>query len=209
MDIINMGFRPCFRSYFMTKNIIIFTYDIMSCDIFEQYSTVYDPGIPDYIFFFFFWITSTLIAILLLMMKKKAIKETVMGALLAECIFIIFCSTVIYRETLPEPHYKFMPFWSYKAIGEGDDMCFVEVFLNIILFIPVGFLACGLRRMNCFWKVAFLGCIISCTIESLQLWLLRGVCELDDVFHNTLGSIVGYGLYQLIASLFKWNMVKK
>lgn len=102
-----------------------------------------------------------------------------------------------------------MPFWSYKAIGEGDDRCFVEVFLNIILFIPVGFLACGLRRMNCLWKVAFLGCIISCTIESLQLWLLRGVCELDDVFHNTLGSIVGYGLYQLIASLFKWNMVKK
>lgn len=181
----------------------------MSCDIFEQYSTVYDPGIPDYIFFFPFWITSTLIAILLLMMKKKAIKETVMGALLAECIFIIFCSTVIYRETLPEPHYKFMPFWSYKAIGEGDDMCFVEVFLNIILFIPVGFLACGLRRMNGLWKVAFLGCIISCTIESLQLGLQRGVCELDDVFHNTLGSIVGYGLYQLIASLFKWNMVKK
>jgi hypothetical protein len=104
----------------------------MNCDIFEQYSTVYDPGIPDYIFFFFFWITSTLIAILLLMIKKKAIKETVMGALFAECIFIIFCSTVIYRETLPEPHYKFTPFWSYKAIGEGDDMCFVEVFLNII-----------------------------------------------------------------------------
>lgn len=180
----------------------------MSCDIFEQYSAVYDPGIPDYIFFFSFGITSTLIAILLLMMKKKAIKEIVMGALLTECIFIIFCSTVIYRETLLEPHYNFMPFWSYKAIGEGDDMCFVEGFLNIILFIPVGFLACGLRRMNGLWKVVFLGCIISCTIESLQLWLQRGVCELDDVFHNTLGSIVGYGLYQLIASLFKWNMVK-
>ena len=115
----------------------------MSCDILEQYSAIYDPGIPDYIFFFPFWITSTLIAILLLMMKKKSIKETVMGALLAECIFIIFCSTVIYRETLPEPHSNFMPFWSYKAIGEGDDMCFVEVFLNIILFIPSWFL--GLR----------------------------------------------------------------
>ena len=180
----------------------------MNFDIFEKYSKLFDPGIPDYVFFLSFWATSLLIAILLIIMKGLDIRRTVMGTLLAECIFIIFCSTVIYRETLPEPHSNFTPFWSYQAISEGDDMCLVEVLLNVILFIPVGSLACGFRRMNRWWKVALLGCVISCSIEGLQLWLQIGLCELDDVFHNTLGAIVGYRLYQWIASVLRRNIMK-
>ena len=175
-------------------------------DIIDKYSSLYDSGIPDYVFFLSFWATSLLIAILLIIMKELDIRRTVMGTLLAECIFIILCSTVIFRETLPEPHSNFMPFWSYQAIWEGDDMCLVEVLLNVIIFIPVGFLACGFRRMNRWWKVALLGCVISCSIESLQLWLQKGLCELDDVFHNTLGAIVGYGSYRWIASVLRRSM---
>ena len=91
----------------------------MDLDIFKRYSCFFDPNIPDYVFFLSFVITSLLIAILLIVMKGIDVKRMVMGTLLAECIFIIFCSTVIYRETLPEPHSNFMPFWSYQAISEG------------------------------------------------------------------------------------------
>lgn len=115
----------------------------MNFDIFEKYSKLFDPGIPDYVFFLSFWATCLLIAILLIIMKGLDVRRTVMGTLLAECIFIIFCSTVIYRETLPEPHSNFMPFWSYQAIKNGEDMYIVENILNIILFIPIGFLAWG------------------------------------------------------------------
>ena len=178
----------------------------MDIDIFEKYSSLFDPGIPDYIFFLSFWTMSLIIAILLIVKKEIDIKRMVMGTLLVECIFIIYCSTVIYRETFSEPQYNFMPFWSYQAIKDGEDMYIVENFLNVILFIPVGFLACGFRRMNRWWRVALLGCIISCTIEGLQLWLQRGLCELDDVFHNTLGAIVGYGLYRVMASALRRSM---
>ena len=178
----------------------------MDLNIFEQYSSLFDPGIPDYIFFLSFWAMSLIIAILLIVKKGIDIKRMVMGMLLVECIFIIYCSTVIYRETFSEPQYNFMPFWSYQAIKDGDDMYIVENFLNVILFIPVGFLACGFRRMNRWWRVALLGCIISCSIEGLQLWLQRGLCELDDVFHNALGAIVGYGLYRVMASALRRSM---
>lgn len=56
--------------------------------------------------------------------------------------------------------------------------------------------------------MALVGAVISCTIEGLQLWLQKGFCELNDVFHNTLGTIVGYKLYQWIALLLKRNMMK-
>lgn len=174
----------------------------------EQYATLFDPDIPDYVFLNSFWITSALITILLIIKKDLNIKRTVMGILFVECIFIIFCSTVVYRETLPEARSNFIPFWNYQAIRRGDDRCFVEVLLNVILFIPIGFLACGLRRINKWWKVALVGAVISCTIEGLQLWLQKGFCELDDVFHNTLGAIVGYNLYQWIALLLKRYMMK-
>ena len=174
----------------------------------KQYATLYNPDIPDYVFLNSFWITSALIAILLIIKKDLNIKRTVIGILFVECIFIIFCSTVVYRETLPEARSNFIPFWNYQAIRRGDDRCFVEVLLNVILFIPIGFLACGLRRINKWWKVALVGAVISCTIEGLQLWLQKGFCELDDVFHNTLGAIVGYKLYQWIALLLKRNMMK-
>lgn len=180
----------------------------MDIDIFEKYSSLYDSGIPDCVFFLSFWVTSITIAILLIIMKGLDVRRTIMGVLLVECIFIIYCSTVIYRETLPEPLSNFMPFWSYLTIRDGEDMYIVENILNVILFIPLGFLACGFRRMNRWWKVALLGCVISCSIEGLQLWLQRGLCELDDVFHNTLGAILGYGSYRWIASVLSRRMMK-
>ena len=38
------------------------------------------------------------------------------------------------------------------------------------------------------------GFVFSSVIELSQLVLKRGLCEFDDVFHNTLGCAVGYGV---------------
>ena len=38
------------------------------------------------------------------------------------------------------------------------------------------------------------GFIFSSVIELSQLLLKRGLCEFDDVFHNTLGCVIGYGV---------------
>jgi glycopeptide antibiotics resistance protein len=43
-----------------------------------------------------------------------------------------------------------------------------------------------------------MGAGISLSIEVLQLFLRRGYSELDDVMHNTLGCLIGYGLYFII-----------
>ena len=127
----------------------------MDIDIFEKYSSLFDPGIPDYIFFLSFWAMSLIIAILLIVKKGIDIKRMVMGTLLVECIFFIYCSTVIYRETFPEPQYNFMLFWSYQAIKDGDDMYIVENCLNVILFIPVGFPGLWIQKDEQMWRWLF------------------------------------------------------
>lgn len=40
------------------------------------------------------------------------------------------------------------------------------------------------------------GFSFSVCIEFLQLVWKRGTCEFDDIFHNTLGCMIGYGIYK-------------
>ena len=45
------------------------------------------------------------------------------------------------------------------------------------------------------------GAGISVMIELLQLIFKRGLCEVDDVIHNVLGCMVGYGVYWVFVNV--------
>ena len=119
--------------------------------------------------------------------------------LLVEWVFLVLCAIVFFRETSAERGYNLMPFWSYWDYGEHS--YFMEMFgeniLNMLLFVPIGFLAgCGLQGRT-FKKALFLGGGLSVFIELLQFVFKKGFCETDDVIHNVLGCIIGYGLVKL------------
>ena len=117
--------------------------------------------------------------------------------LLVEYVFLLFCSTVIFRATGETRQYDFHPFWSYSR----PDLL-VENIMNVVVFIPVGLLLGIAFKQSTWWKALLLGCGISVAIESLQFFLMRGFSEVDDVMHNTMGCIIGYmmviGSWQLI-----------
>ena len=117
--------------------------------------------------------------------------------LLVEYVFLIFCSTVIFRATGEISKYDFHPFWSYKAIQDGREDLLAENIMNVVAFIPVGLLICIAFKQMTWWKVLLIGCGISVAIESLQFFLMRGFSEVDDVMHNTVGCLIGYGIYYL------------
>ena len=123
--------------------------------------------------------------------------------LLIEYIFLLFCSTVIFRTTGETRQYDFHPFWSYSR-----PELLVENIMNVIVFIPIGMILGSLLRVkgsstseatkSMTWLFTLLiGCSISVTIEALQFFLMRGFSEVDDVLHNTLGCMIGYGIYSV------------
>lgn len=112
--------------------------------------------------------------------------------LLVEYIFLLFCSTVIFRVACETRKYDFQPFWSYQAIQEGRAELLAENIMNIVVFIPVGLLLSIAFKQVTWWKVLLVGCNISAVIELLQFFLMRGFSEVDDVMHNSLGCILGY-----------------
>lgn len=126
--------------------------------------------------------------------------------LLIEYIFLLFCSTVIFRTTGATRQYDFHPFWSY----DRPDLL-IENIMNVIVFIPIGMILGSLLRVkgscskygswfkvNGLWLIVLLiGCSISVTIEALQFCFMKGFSEVDDVMHNTVGCMIGYGIYSL------------
>lgn len=122
--------------------------------------------------------------------------------LFVEYVFLLYASTVIYRIVKGVRKYDFTPFWSYRAIMDGSEpQLLSENLMNVVVFIPVGLLL-GLSSRSMTWIWALLiGASLSVGIESLQFIFLRGFSEFDDVMHNTLGCMIGYG----ISSLFRFG----
>ena len=73
----------------------------------------------------------------------------------------------------------------------------LEVLLNIALFMPVGLLLGGMGMK--IKRVFLSGVVLSGIIEMFQLAFCRGLCETDDVIHNTLGCVIGYFLVRSVA----------
>ena len=107
--------------------------------------------------------------------------------LLIEYIFLLFCSTVIFRTTGETRKYDFHPFWSYSR----PDLL-VENIMNVVVFIPVGLLLGAAFKQMTWWKALLIGCSISISIEALQFWFMKGFSEVDDVMHNTVGCLIGW-----------------
>ncbi|MDO4510249.1 MAG: VanZ family protein [Bacteroidales bacterium] len=99
--------------------------------------------------------------------------------------------TVIHRTPGTEYRYNFTPLWSYPAMESGLVEVFYEKLFNIILFIPYGAMLAASFRQHKFRNALLAGVATSVGIELLQLATKTGMCETDDVIHNTIGCITG------------------
>lgn len=88
--------------------------------------------------------------------------------------------------------------WGQTAMAHAY---FIE---NIIMFIPFGLLApMVFKRMRNVRFCVLIGFLCSCGIEISQLVTQRGFCQLDDVVTNTMGVLVGWGIWKILNKLEK------
>ena len=78
----------------------------------------------------------------------------------------------------------------------------VSFLLNILLFIPLGFL-CPLISKTFLNKknICLIGFGLSFFIEIAQLFTLHRATDINDLFANVFGTIIGYFFLQLTAKL--------
>ena len=79
--------------------------------------------------------------------------------------------------------------------GMGD---LFGVIMNIIMFIPFGIgIPLLWKNGNTFVRTTFVGFMFSLLIEISQLFNFRAT-DIDDLIMNTLGTMIGYGIYYLL-----------
>lgn len=107
------------------------------------------------------------------------------------------------RDKMVGREFNFNMFWSYQVIREGNKAILTPIIMNVVAFIPFGFLlGCSLRRIK--WWQMVLSCVcLSAFTEITQFVFRRGFSEIDDVFHNVLGGVIGFGMYRLFSALVK------
>ena len=117
-------------------------------------------------------------------------ERTVALILLVLYIGFIIYTTLLCREPGDYRQYNFQLFWSWRKIDAQAQ----QILLNILFFIPFGVLAplCvdGSWKRKLVFTVAS-ACLLSGTVEFLQLLYKLGFAEFDDVFDNTMGAVIG------------------
>jgi glycopeptide antibiotics resistance protein len=154
-----------------------------------RYATRILRGVPSA-----YWIAAAGILIVLLAATRK-----IRPGLFASYVFLLLTVTVLTRQRTYMAQYELIPFWSYRAFfSKGGKRLLAQMLWNVIVFIPVGLLLC---RRPFRWAL-LIGFACSACIEALQLALKCGFFEFDDMFHNVLGTAIGYGLAALFVKLF-------
>lgn len=125
------------------------------------------------------------------------------GLLLFEYVFFLCFMTVFIRTFNDNQKHDFRPFWSYAAIQDGGKHLLPEIIMNVVVFVPLGFLlGCAFKNMT-WWKVMIIGMCVSGAVEALQFVYKRGFAEVDDVIHNTLGCMIGYGMFSILRYVYE------
>ncbi len=86
--------------------------------------------------------------------------------------------------------------FSTWGINDRNNAYVVE---NVLLFIPYGFLGAWTSgRLRRILSCGVFGFLTSVGIESLQLVTRRGFFQIDDILTNTLGTVIGCGIFCII-----------
>ena len=76
-----------------------------------------------------------------------------------------------------------------------------ETVSNVVTFVPFGILLALNFAKAPFWRLVLVVLVFSVTVETLQYVLAIGTTDATDVVTNTLGGLVGIGLFRLVARL--------
>ena len=127
------------------------------------------------------------------MMGKNRVRVVAWVLLVLYIGFIIY-TTLLCREPKDYREYNFQLFWSYQRFFDDVQPQARQILLNILFFVPFGVLVplC----VDGSWKrklaiTVITACLLSGTVELLQLLYRLGFAEFDDVFDNTIGAAIG------------------
>jgi len=153
--------------------------------------------------------------ILFFLQKKGKSIIRQFGGLFWFCsIFLVGFATIFFIFPIGfSPEFRMLnlaPFAWLNALN-STHIFITEVIPNILMFIPFGlFTPIAFRKMRKFYITVITVLFVTVSIETFQYFIGRSA-DIDDVFANLLGGIIGYGIFKTANLLFEnriwWNQL--
>ena len=124
---------------------------------------------------------------------------------IAGLVYFLFFAEMLDRTGIERSYrYNLIPFREIRRFIVYADLLgpmavISNLFGNIVIFMPFGFLVpiLGRKKRN-FWFTSLLSFALSLAVECIQLVTRTGCFDVDDIFLNTIGGILGYLVYALM-----------
>ena len=161
-------------------------YDV---DYITQYILNYDPGVSKTALTGgVALVCGTTVGLSLIKPEKPALVKNISIVLTGLYVVLMFYVTVLCRDSSHERLLIWKPFWSYFRLY---NRILAEHIMNVLMFMPFGFLVCSILERSSVWKVCLAGSVVSLAIEVTQFITKKGICNIDDVINNTIGCAIG------------------
>jgi glycopeptide antibiotics resistance protein len=143
-------------------------------------------------------------------------KQKVVSILLFILYFLLLIWVVLFKFRSPFSQVGYLrninliPFGASVIIdrGRGPQIDLEEIIMNILVFVPLGVYAKIFLPKKPFFLLAGLCFLVSLCFEVLQYILAIGASDITDLINNTLGGILGIGLFMLLNKHLKEKAVK-
>ena len=124
---------------------------------------------------------------------------------IAGLVYFLFFAEMLDRTGIERSYrYNLIPFREIRRFIVYADLLgpmavISYLFGNIVIFMPFGFLVpiLGRKKRN-FWFTSLLSFALSLAVECIQLVTRTGCFDVDDIFLNTIGGMLGYLVYALV-----------
>ena len=116
----------------------------------------------------------------------------------ALCVLYI---TILPRTPALAQNVRPIPFWSFLDWYKGNWSRGGSIALNIVLFIPLGYLLSGVWKSK---KASLITCLaMTIAIEVAQYFSYYGYFDTDDIIANFLGGVIGVLCFQRFGERLK------
>lgn len=153
------------------------------------------------------WPTIVLSTVIIVSMRIvdliKNKKQVVLYRELLSLLFVIYVLCLFYVVTFQDVSWStsnFIPFQEMFRYDFGSRLFIKNVLGNMLLFIPYGFFMGYYLKIKKPISILLLCLLVSGTIETTQL-LIGRVFDVDDIFLNVIGGMIGYFIYYIIKKI--------
>ena len=140
--------------------------------------------------------------------RDRLLVNTLMYAYLSLVLYFTMMPVVVSIPSMLDHPYTPMNLVPFIDVSLGRGDFFRQVFLNVIMTMPFGFLFPLTRDRRARFGATVFSCfLLSLGIELLQPFFDRS-SDVTDLITNVTGGALGYGLYALFKPVTSWVLAR-